>query len=189
VRLDVDGTRRSRIRDGRREGALMEVSLGTLMASWIIPIRWLHVLCASAWLGEVVTINFVLVPALSGRAGAARREFLASVFPKVFRLASVLAGTTAVTGALLLYISTGGDLSVLTRSRWGLSLLAGGTLGLSLTSFHFFMEHRLARRGGIGRPETTDEALADVHTKLKIVPRVGLAVITTIYFLMMFAVR
>src|SRR5690606_36989802 len=79
-----DGSRRSRIRDGRREGALMEVSLGTLMASWIIPIRWLHVLCASAWLGEVVTINFVLVPALSGRAGAARREFLASVFPKVF---------------------------------------------------------------------------------------------------------
>lgn len=68
------------------------------MPDWIVVLRWIHVLSASAWFGEVVVINVVLIPALSGRHGAARREMLATIFPKVFRLASVLATTTTVTG-------------------------------------------------------------------------------------------
>ena len=156
---------------------------------WLVVVRALHVLAASAWLGEVVVINVILVPTLSRFQGAARREFLATVFPRVFRLASVLSGTVAVTGAFLLYRFTGGDLSVLTDGRWGLCILIGGGLGAVLISFHFFMEDRLARRVGIGRAGISDDVVEDVHVKLKIVPRVGLAVITTIYVLMLFAVR
>lgn len=78
---------------------------------------------------------------------------------------------------------------MLTAGRWGLSILVGGGMGLALTLFHFFMEDRLARRIGIGRTDTSDAVLADVHVKLKIVPRVGLTIIGTIFFLMMFAVR
>src|SRR5690606_38634600 len=70
---------------------------------WLVFVRALHVLAASCWLGEVLVINLILVPTLSSYTGAARRDFLATVFPRVFRLASVLAGTVAVTGALLLY--------------------------------------------------------------------------------------
>lgn len=160
------------------------------MHDWWLPVRWIHVLSASAWLGEVVVINLVLIPALSGRGPGARRELLASVFPRVFRLASFLSATTVVTGALLLYRYTAGHLEVLTRGgRWGVCILVGGAMGLALTLFHFFLEHRLARRVGIARPDTTDEALSDVHVKLKLIPRVGLAVIGTLYFLMMLAVR
>jgi len=151
--------------------------------------RWVHLLSASAWFGEVLVINFVLIPALSGRVGQARREFLATVFPKVFRLASVLSATTALTGAALLCLYTRGNWRMLTEGRFGHFILVGGALGLVLTLFHFFMENKLARRVGIGRPDTPDQALADVHVKLKVVPRIGLAVITTIYFLMMVAAR
>jgi uncharacterized membrane protein len=159
------------------------------MPDLAVVLRWIHVLSASAWFGEVVVINVVLIPALSGRQGAARREMLATIFPRVFRLASVLAATTAVTGGALLYLHTGGDWRMLTSGRWGMSILVGGTMGLVLVLFHFFMEDRLARRAGIGRADTPDAVLADVHVKLQIVPRVGLVVITTIIFLMMYAVR
>lgn len=114
---------------------------------------------------------------------------LATIFPKIFRLASVLAATTAVTGGTLLYLYTDGDWRMLTSGRWGISILVGGTMGLALTLFHFFMEDRLARRVGIGRADTPDSVLADVHVKLKIIPRAGLLVITTIFLLMMYAVR
>jgi uncharacterized membrane protein len=156
---------------------------------WLVFVRALHVLAASCWLGEVLVINLILVPTLSSYTGAARRDFLATVFPRVFHLASVLAGTVAVTGALLLYRFTAGDWRVLTDGRWGLCILIGGSLGGLLIGFHFFMEDRLARRVGIGRPDVGQDVVEDVHVKLKIVPRVGLAVITTIYVLMLFAVR
>jgi len=159
------------------------------MEDWLIPIRWIHVVSASAWFGEVVVINLILIPALSAQDAGGRRDFLAGVFPRVFRLASFLSATTVISGALLVYLLTAGDLGMLTAGRWGVSILVGGTMGLALTLFHFFMEDKLARRIGIGCPDTTDAVLNDVHAKLKVVPRVGLMVIGTIFFLMMFAVR
>lgn len=157
---------------------------------WLVFVRWIHVLAASAWFGEVLVINVILVPTLSRYEGPARREFLSTVFPRIFRLASVLAGTVAATGAVLVYRYTGGDIQALTQGgRWGQCLLAGAILGGILISFHFFMEDRLARRVGIGRPDVSHEVVDDVHVKLKVVPRVGLAVISTIFFLMMLAVR
>lgn len=156
---------------------------------WIIPLRWLHVFAASAWFGEVVVINFILVPALTRFQGEARKQFLATVFPKVFRLASVLSATTAITGGVLLWRYTGGSLSALGGSRWGTCLTIGASMGLVLTLFHFFMEDKLARRVGIGCPDTSMDTVNDVHAKLTLVPRLGLGVITTIFFLMMYAVR
>jgi len=152
-------------------------------------VRWVHVLAAAAWFGEVVAINFILIPTLSSYEGDGRKRFLNSVFPRVFRMASILSATAAVTGGLLLYHHVGFDLFALGDSRWGKLLLFGGTLGLLLTLFHFFMENHLARRVGVGCPDLTSEDVEDVHGKLKIVPRIGLVVISTIFVVMMSAVR
>lgn len=65
----------------------------------------------------------------------------------------------------------------------------GGTLGLLLTLFHFFLENHLARRVGVGCPDITAEPVEDVYGKLTIVPRLGLVVISTIFVVMMTAVR
>lgn len=149
-------------------------------------IRWLHVASGSAWFGEVVVINFVLIPALSKYQGEARKDFLNTIFPKIFNLASVLAATTAVTGGILLYNFIGLDLGKLTeRGPCGWSVLIAGTLGMILTFFHFFIENHLARKVGVGNPNISQDAVEDVHIKLKIIPRIGMVVITTIFLLML----
>lgn len=159
------------------------------LQEWLIPIRWVHVIAGSLWIGEVVVINFILIPVLSKYEGENRKLFLTSIFPKIFTLASVLSATAVITGLIQVLTITNGNLDILTENRWGISILIGGSLAIILTLFHFFMENRLAKKIGIGVTQSDDEALAEVHLKLKIVPRVGLGVITLIFFLMMFAVR
>lgn len=152
-------------------------------------VRWIHVLAASAWFGEVVAINFILIPSLSSYQGDARKSFLNNVFPRVFRMASILSAAVAVTGAVLLHHHIGFDIPLLADSRWGRMILVGGTMGLLLTLFHFFMENHLARRVGVGCPDITAAQVEDVHGKLAVVPRIGLVVISTIFVVMMLAVR
>jgi len=154
-----------------------------------IVVRWVHVLAAAAWYGEVAVINFILIPTLSGHSGAERKDFVNAVFPRVFRMASILSGTVAVTGGVLLYHHTGGDLRTLLENPWGKFILVGGALGLLLTLFHFFMENRLARKISMGDPDLPKEAVEDLHLKLRLVPRLGFVVLTTIFVLMMIAVR
>lgn len=151
-------------------------------------IRMIHVLAGSIWIGEVVVINFILIPVLSKYQGDIRKEFLISIFPKIFNLASILSVTVVTTGVIMVYHLTNGNLENLLYGRWGLSLLFGGSLGIILTLFHFFMENRLAKKIGLGK-QGDDEKLVGVHLKLKIVPRLGLIVITTIFLLMLNASR
>ena len=155
-----------------------------------IPIRWIHVVSASVWVGEVAVINFILIPVVGQLNVASRRTFLTTVFPRVFRMASLLSSTAVVSGLTLLTMMTQGSFGVLLEGRWGNAILFGGTLGILLTLFHFFMENRLAKKIGVGCEYLpSDEQLEDVHSKLKVVPRAGMLVISTIFFSMMYAVR
>lgn len=52
-------------------------------------VRWIHIISGVAWLGEVATVNFVLLPALLNTRKEDRGIFIRQVFPRVFRLASV----------------------------------------------------------------------------------------------------
>lgn len=157
-----------------------------MLAEYFNIIRWTHVVAGSAWFGEVVVINFVLIPVLSNYQGVARKDFLNTIFPRIFKLASILASTTAITGGLLLYNFIGFDIGSLTeKGTWGWSILIAGTMGLILTLFHFFIENLMARKIGVGDPSISDEAVEDVHVKLKLIPRLGMVVITTIFVLMM----
>jgi uncharacterized membrane protein len=146
-------------------------------------IRMIHVLSGSLWIGEVVVINFILIPVLSRYEGELRKQFLISIFPKIFNLASILSATVVLTGMFLVYYLTNGHLERLTQGSWGLSILFGGGLGIILTLFHFFMENRLANKIGLGKMGD-EEKLAEVHLRLKLVPRIGLLVILTIFLLM-----
>ncbi len=148
-------------------------------------IRWLHVVSGSAWLGEVLVINFVLIPVLSKFTDPSGKNFINSIFLKLFRLASVLALVTILTGAVLLYNFIGFNIASLTeRGSWGWSILIGGSLGLVLTIFHFFIENWLAKK--LGNTSTgSKEDVDDVHLKLKFIPRIGMIVITLIFLLML----
>jgi uncharacterized membrane protein len=149
-------------------------------------VRWVHIISGVAWLGEVVTINFVLLPALLKMEKDNRGPFIRQIFPRVFRLASVLSVSAILSGALMSYLITGWkDLGPLLGSRWGIGILAGGSLGLALTLFHFLAESRL-------EPVAIKADQADIEkiiSILKVVPRVGLGVIALVVVLMMYAAR
>lgn len=158
------------------------------MTEYIPFIRALHVIAGSLWIGEVVVINFILIPVLSRYEGEMRKHFLVSIFPKIFKMASILSATVVITGVFMVYTLTNGKLSILLNGRWGISILIGGCLGIILTLFHFFMENRLAKKIGLGE-KGDDEKLAEVHLRLKFVPRLGMVVILSIFLLMINGAR
>ena len=172
------------------------------MEDILIYIRWVHLISATSWYGEVVVINFILIPVASRLEGTLRSVYITTLFPRIFRLASVLSLTAVSTGLVLLYFRVNGNFLILLDSLAGRALAIGATLGILLTLFHFFMENRMAEKIGIvirsGKPATNTNAdhnaaggthLEDIHTRLKIVPRIGLLVITTIFICMMIGVR
>ena len=150
--------------------------------------RTIHIIAGTIWFGQVVVINFVLIPSLGKFKSEERKAFILTIFPKIFRVASHLSIIAVLTGIHLVVSLTDADLSNLLSGRWGLSILIGGSLGILLTLFHFFMENRMAKKIGIAK-DGNDDMVDDVHLKLKIVPRLGLVVITLILLLMINASR
>jgi uncharacterized membrane protein len=158
--------------------------------NWLAVVRWIHILAGAAWLGEVMTINFVLIPIVTRPALHERRRFIKTVFPLVFRLASILALTTIVAGAVLNYQITGWkNLDEYFSSARGLAILVGGLLGLLLTIFHFTLERRLEPLIKALDGESEVDDVQKVVGWLRIIPRFGLGVILLIFILMMYGAR
>jgi uncharacterized membrane protein len=158
--------------------------------NWLAVVRWIHILAGAAWLGEVMTINFVLIPIVTRPALHERRRFIKTVFPLVFRLASILALTTIVAGAVLNYQITGWkNLDEYFSSARGLAIIVGGLLGLLLTIFHFTLERRLEPLIEALDGESEVDDVQKVVGWLRIIPRFGLGVILLIFILMMYGAR
>ena len=160
------------------------------MNSWIPIVRWIHILSAAAWFGEVVTIVFVLLPIILRTQIEEQVRLLKRIFPRLFRAASFLSFSTIVAGVTLNYLLTGWRrMDAYLTSPRGFSIILGGILGLLLTIFHFFVENRLDAR--LERLHTIpDHADLEPITRfLRLVPRIGLLVMLIIFLLMMFGAR
>ncbi|MCB9593080.1 MAG: hypothetical protein H6719_10135 [Sandaracinaceae bacterium] len=157
--------------------------------SWFVLLRWIHILAATAWFGEVVTINLVLVPAVSRMTASERALTLGRIFPRIFRLASILSGTAAVTGLTMFAIKFWGNWLLLFGTWSGRAILAGATLGAALTLFHFFLEPRLGEMICVAEKEPDGELITKIVRLLRIIPRAGLGVIGAIVLLMMIGAR
>lgn len=158
------------------------------MSTYLL-VRWLHVLSATAWFGEVVTINFVLVPALTRMPREQAARVLAAVFPKLFRLASVLAATAVCSGSFLAWTRFSAQPSLLWTTHSGLAFLAGASGGLALAAFHFVLEPRLDGMICVAAERSDFELSDKVIRLLRVVPRGGLIVISSILLLMMVGAR
>ena len=160
------------------------------MVNWLNVVRWVHILAGAAWLGEVVTVVFMLVPLISRLPLTERGRFVAAVFPRIFRLASVFSITTLLAGVVLNYMLTGWrQLGSYFSGLRGVALLTGAVLGLMLALFHFFAESRLEPHVLSLADNADEETLRTLTKYLRIIPRVGLGVIITIFLLMMLAAR
>jgi uncharacterized membrane protein len=157
------------------------------MTELLTIIRWIHTLAAAAWLGEVVVINFVLLPVLFRLEPAERGRFLKQVFPRLFKLASHLALATILSGVVFVLLRTQAELALLVTTRWGRVLLLGAIPGLLLALFHFFMEGRLERPMAASESNPASAEMEIVLRRLRIVPRVGLGVILFVFIAMMAA--
>lgn len=155
--------------------------------SWLVLLRYVHVLAAAAWLGEVVVINFVLLPALDRGQPGFRASMATKVMPRFFRLASILSVTTVLTGAGLAWQMSGGSLTPFLTTTWGRAIAVGGTLGALVTLFHLVVERRIGRKTN---PDAGDRAAStEERGPHRIVPRIGLVVVSLSFLLMMYAVR
>jgi uncharacterized membrane protein len=158
--------------------------------SLITVVRWIHVIAAAAWLGEVVAVVFILVPAALKLTGSDRSAFISRVFPRVFRLATVLAVTTLVAGASLNFLVTRWrDLDLYIGTQRGAAIVLGGLLGLLLASFHFIAEGRLEPKVQALMDAGDDGTLGRLSRFLTLVPRIGLVIILAIFLLMMIGAR
>ena len=119
-----------------------------------------------------------------------RRRFITRIFPRVFRLASILSVTTIVAGITLNYMMTGWrhlDLYLVTPR--GFAIFVGGLLGLLLSVFHFFVEGRLGSRVASLQVDSRLEEIEIITRYLRTIPRFGLGVMFVIFVLMMFGAR
>lgn len=154
------------------------------MTTAFIILRWLHIIVAAAWYGEVVTINFVLVPAVNRLPKDQAPKVLFEIFPRIFKLASWLSATAVISGILLAILKYKDMPEVMWTTTPGLMFSIGAILALLLTFVHFVLEPRLD--GMICTAAASDDIeLSDrVMWLLKLVPRVGLVVITLILWTM-----
>jgi uncharacterized membrane protein len=154
-----------------------------------LAVRWIHVIAATAWFGEVVTINFVLVPAVAKLPRDQAPKVLFQIFPRIFKLASWLSATAVLSGLVLASDRYLPDYQVLWTTGPGRLFSVGATLGLLLTGFHFILEPRLDGMICTAAKEDDAELSDRVMRLLRLVPRVGLVVITTILWTMMVGAR
>lgn len=158
--------------------------------SWILVLRWLHVITATAWIGQVLVIAFVLVPIVAKESKAeVQLDLLRRIFPPVFRLGSILSGIAVIAGVVLLWDRIAGLGGEFFASWQNHALLTGSILGILVMGLHHAVEPRLRRmlRGSADQDDASHAAA--IVRRLKILPRVGLTVLTLAAVLMMIGAR
>lgn len=155
-------------------------------------LRLLHTVAGLGWLGEVITINFVLLPALFKARQEDRLMLLHLVFPYVFRLATALGGLAVVSGLALMLWTTRLNLLLLVETTWGRRILIGGAVGGLLYFFHLFQEsgaeRSLAADLAFAAPDDP-KAAERLLKRLALFPRVGMLVLLSVITLMSAASR
>ncbi len=154
----------------------------------LFAVRLAHVVAGVSWLGEVVTINFVLLPALFHAVGDDRLVLLSTVFPRLFRLATVLGGTTVASGLVLFLWYTNLNPLASLRGQWAWLILGGGTVGAALYAFHLFQESGAERSVAAHLAFVVDaddpREAQRLLTHLAFFPRLGMVVLVAVVALM-----
>lgn len=145
---------------------------------------------AAGWFGEVAVIAFVLMPMISKLKREDRPSYVANIFPKMFRLASVFSLMAILSGAWLNYLVTGWkDLITYANSSRGLFITIGGIAGLALALFHFFMENRIESRVASLANNLDEKEFEKLSRYLLIIPRLGILILIVVILLMMIGAR
>lgn len=148
----------------------------------------LALLAGAAWIGEVVTLNFIIVPSLLCMPEKEKASFLSRFFPRFFRMASVLALTSILMGGTALFTSVPvHTVAAYLYGGQGLLLSLGITLILVLSAFHFVVESRLRPLALSLQDNPEPRKIRFLTRFLSVVPRIGIFIITAGYSLITLA--
>lgn len=153
-------------------------------------LRWLHELAAISWFGEVFFITHIILPMLGKMPDSEKAPLMLSLFPRVFRMATVSAGVTIVAGAGTALMMVNLDVSLFLGTGWGLLILIGGLIGLFMFLLHLTVERvelRALRDVRLESRRDFPPELATLYSRLRILPRVGFTLLTIALILMIYA--
>lgn len=147
----------------------------------------------AAWLGEVIILNFIVIPALKARNQSGRAEFrvefIGRHFPRFFDMATLWALTTVLAGLGAAFIAA--FYLETPNTIFGSPLVRiAAVLIVLLAGFHLVAQSRLrpviksfAAESFTANPE--QKKLQFVTRFLGIAPRIGLAVLASAFILLM----
>ena len=133
---------------------------------------------------------FVLVPIVTRLEASARASYVGTVFPRIFRVASVSVALVLLSGVGLNYALTGWrDIGAYIQSTPGTFVTIGGVRGLLLGLFHFVIEARIEKRVLRLVDQVEGPELDNLMRYLRLIPRIGLGILVIVFLSMMIAAR
>ena len=156
------------------------------MEATAITLGVIALVALAAWIGEVVTLNFIIVPGINALDEAGRAAFIGRYLPRFFWMATVLALTTVLSGlGAGLIVAYGPEIPHAVPAGGSPEVLIASILIAVLACFHLVAQSRLRPivESFAGTPDP--EKVGFVTRFLGIVPRIGLVVIVGAFVLLM----
>ena len=156
------------------------------MEATAIALGVVALVALAAWVGEVVTLNFIIVPGINALDEAGRAAFIGRYLPRFFRMATVLALTTVLSGlGVGLIAAYGPDIPHAVPVGGSAEVLIAAILIVALACFHLVAQSRLRPIVESFAVTPDPEKVGFVTRFLGIVPRIGLVVIVGAFVLLM----
>ena len=161
------------------------------MELWEV-LRWIHMFAGLAWWGEVFYINFVLTPALPKLEPAVKEKVMLELYPRMFRMATILSSLTISFGVLTALSLSGFDLTIFVNTYWGQLIFLGGSLGLFMFLLHMTVERvelKVLRYRKSGTGGELPSELRGLERRMTWLPRFGFLILTLVLVIMVYAAQ
>lgn len=160
------------------------------MVELLAVLRLIHEFAGIAWYGEVFFITFILIPTLNKLPPDSKGPLMVRIFPRIFNVATVTSSLTILAGASTAVLYSNFSLGVFLGTTWGLSILLGGLMGLFMYVLHMtveVIELRALKRVEPDKAGDLPQELVTLERRVRLLPRVGFAVLTAALVLMLYA--
>jgi uncharacterized membrane protein len=131
------------------------------MAAELIVLRFVHIVGGTFWVGSAVFVSIFLFPALAEIGPAAGQLMAALQRRRMMVVMPLVAVLTVLSGARLMWITSGGDLGAYGATPTGRTLMWGATAAILALLIGLFVARPTGMRAGRLAGELAAAAPAD----------------------------
>lgn len=150
--------------------------------------RWqraIHIVSGFMWWGMVFFLVWILLPIFSSFTKATQYEVLGTVFPRIFKTATVVGFFTVSLGwYIALDEFAQWNLSYFTTPLINVLFLIGLLLVTGLYMFHLFLENNEIETVVLALSTESDEKIDKLISNLRRIPYIGFTIMTSAVILM-----